>query len=834
MMETPRNRELELASEFVRYTNKNVFLTGKAGTGKTTFLHRLRQDSPKRMVVVAPTGVAAINAKGVTIHSFFQLPFGPYLSQEYSGVANNSQRDARLNGEKINIIRSLDLLVIDEISMVRADLLDGIDEVLRRYRDKTKPFGGVQLLMIGDLHQLAPVVKDDEWEMLRPYYQTCFFFSSRALQRTDYVSVELKYIYRQSDQVFISLLNKVRENKFDDNTLAELNKRYVPGIENQDKEGFIILSTHNYQAQNINNNKMTMLNTPEKVFEAEISGDFPQYSYPTEKTLVLKEGAQVMFVKNDISRAKLFFNGKIGTVVGFDDKAVLVKCKGELITIKAEMEEWENVKYELDPVTKEIKENKIGVFRQIPLKLAWCITIHKSQGLTFENAIIDAQAAFAFGQVYVALSRCKTLEGMYLSSPLSRAGIKTDNNVSTFTEKIEQNPPTDEQLKTSILDYQQALLLDLFTFPNLRYKVGSILLQLYDNAQTLRGDLHQEFNSMNTQMKLEILDVAEKFHIQVKQLAVQFPNLEENENLQDRVKKASTYFSGKIQTLILDLLSKTVIETDNKAVKKSLDDALDQLFHDTKIKHSCLQACEDGFKVKSYLNARAVAMLQATSRRKGQPAPSDEPAGSLAQLFGLIRDWRDTVAIEQNVEPYYILPQKVMSQIVNVLPCSLKELKAITGLGAKKIKSLGPDIVRIVSEFCIKNEIKEVTFTSSQQSFDTEKPAKKMNSSSLQSLQIFQTGKTIAEVAVERGLAVSTIESHLSDFLETGEVKLSDLVPDQHVELISKYFLTATDLSLTTAKLALEDVYTYGQLRFVKKHLENTGQIEVVQKLALE
>ena len=834
-METPRNRELELADEFVRYTNRNVFLTGKAGTGKTTFLHRLRQDSPKRMIVVAPTGVAAINAKGVTIHSFFQLPFGPFLSSELTGGASNAHQDIRLSGDKRNIIKSLDLLVIDEISMVRADLLDGIDEVLRRYRDRSKPFGGVQLLLIGDLHQLAPVVKDEEWEMLRRYYSTCFFFSSRALQRTDYVSVELKHIYRQSDQLFISLLNKVRENKFDDQTLAELNKRYVPGIENQENEGFIILSTHNYQAQNINNFKMSQLFAREKVFEAEITGDFPAYSYPTDKSLVLKEGAQVMFVKNDSSRAKLFFNGKIGTVVGFDDDAVLVKCKDEFVTIKALREDWENVKYEIDPATKEIKENKVGVFRQIPLKLAWCITIHKSQGLTFDNAIIDAQAAFAFGQVYVALSRCKTLEGMYLSSPLSRSGIKTDTNVSSFTENIEQNPPTDEQLKTSIQAYQQALLVDLFSFSNLKYRIGTVLLHLFENSSILRGNLHEEFSKLNDLVKTEIVGVAEKFQVQLLQLAALSPNLEGNESLQDRIKKASAYFSAKIDSLLLDYLSQVQLETDNKAVKKTLDDSLDQLYLEMKVKHSCLMACIDGFKVKPFLNARAVASLQPATRKKGQGAKAgDEPEGSLAQLYGMIRDWRDTLAIEQNVEPYFILPQKVMSEIVAVLPCSMKELKGVKGLGSKKMKSLGPDILRIVIDFCIKNEIKEVSLTSTQQSFEPETIKKEKIPSRIQSLDLFKAGKTIAEIAHERGFAVSTIEEHLSSFMVTGEVVLTDLMPEQHIERISKYFLTTTDLSLMTAKIAFEDAYTYGQLRFVKKHLENTGQIEVAEKQSQE
>ena len=407
-MET--NPQLKLASEFVQFTDRNIFLTGKAGTGKTTFLHNLRKTCPKRMVVVAPTGVAAINAGGSTIHSFFQLPFGPFVAASLNQNSDKSNHVRKMNREKINLIKSLDLLVIDEISMVRADTLDGIDEVLRRYRDREKPFGGVQLLMIGDLHQLSPVVKDDDWRILKDYYPNLYFFNSAALRASQPISIELKHIYRQSDTYFIDILNAVRENKINDDILEKLNARYIPNFNPHEDEGYITLSSHNQTANQINDEKLKELKSKAYTFEAEVNGDFPEFLYPNAYELVFKEGAQVMFVKNDINREKLYYNGKIGKITKIKDGVVYVKCPGDYQEIGVGKTEWENKKFELNPQTKEIEETKVGSFFQYPIKLAWAITIHKSQGLTFEKAIIDANSSFAHGQVYVALSRCKSFE----------------------------------------------------------------------------------------------------------------------------------------------------------------------------------------------------------------------------------------------------------------------------------------------------------------------------------------------------------------------------------------------------------------------------------------
>jgi ATP-dependent exoDNAse (exonuclease V) alpha subunit len=332
-METGTNQDLLLAEDFIKNTNRSVFLTGKAGTGKTTFLRKLKLKSPKRMIVVAPTGVAAINAGGVTIHSFFQLPFHPYIPYIYLPGGSNTVKTDRNNDppsykmsrEKINIIKSLDLLIIDEISMVRADTLDAIDSALRRYRNRHLPFGGVQLLMIGDLQQLAPVVKDDDREILGQYYQSFFFFESKALGSTDFVTIELKHIFRQDDPVFIDLLNRIRNNDVNQEVLDELNKRYIPDFDPDSGEGYITLTTHNYQAQTINDSKLEKLPGKVHCFSAVVKDDFPELSYPNSNKLVMKSGAQVMFIKNDLSGDKLFFNGKIGKVVSFDDDIIVVR-----------------------------------------------------------------------------------------------------------------------------------------------------------------------------------------------------------------------------------------------------------------------------------------------------------------------------------------------------------------------------------------------------------------------------------------------------------------------------------------------------------------------------
>ncbi len=842
------NPELKLAFDFVEQTNTNLFLTGKAGTGKTTFLRNLKTISPKRMIVVAPTGVAAINAGGVTIHSFFQLHFGPHVPGHDLQQANLTgdqlksalDRVQRFSREKINIMRSLDLLVIDEISMVRADLLDAIDEVLRRFKDHAKPFGGVQLLMIGDLQQLAPVAKDDEWELLRPYYDTIFFFGSRALQKTNFATLELKHIYRQSDDVFISLLNKVRDNQIDQEALNQLNKRFILGFNPGNDEGYITLTTHNYQSQAINETELKKLDTSLHRFKASIEGDFPEYSYPTEPELLLKEGAQVMFVKNDTSPVKLYFNGKIGRITHIDDDIIHVKCEGDYSDIPVDKAEWENIKYSINSETKEITETPMGKFIQYPLKLAWAITIHKSQGLTFEKAIIDANAAFAHGQVYVALSRCKTLEGMVLSSAISQECIKSDVSVKGFSEQAQQNQPGEKELLASRIAYQQTLLAELLDFSLLQRRFFHCQKLIKENANVLLPALAETFMAMHHAITTELIGVSDKFKPQVGQFLAADPMIEGQEALQERIKKACAYFAEKTDLHICQVLRNTEIETDNKEIRKQLREAVENLYQEAYIKTACFKACMDGFTVKSYLGAKAKAAIEKIQLK---PETKLKLAGVLggksdSGLLQELKNWRAAMAEEEDQPHYMVLPQKTMYDLAGYMPVTLRELRGIKGMGKKKIAKYGPEIIGIIRNYLqvshldtMDEELPE-TDAGFDEDIAARKPKKEKGQTQRLSFEMFKQGKTIAEIATERSLSVTTIESHLARYVAAGHLQIEQFVTDEKLRIISAFFLETGSKSLTEAREVLGEEYSYGELRMVLSYL-NTRNDEPPAKYTL-
>lgn len=700
------NPQLEMAFNFIQYTNRNVFLTGKAGTGKTTFLHNIKKVSPKRMIVVAPTGVAAINAGGVTIHSFFQLPFGPFVPDK-----NNENRNIqKFSRDKINIIRSMDLLVIDEISMVRADVLDAIDDVLRRFKDRNKPFGGVQLLMIGDIQQLAPVVKDDEWAILREWYPSIYFFSSRALMMTQYVRIELKHIYRQKDSEFINLLNKIRDNAADEDVLKELNKRYDPDFAKNAPEGYIILTTHNHQAQAINQRKLSQINAKEYRFTAITHGDFPEYSYPGEYELVLKEGAQVMFIKNDSSREKLYYNGKIGVVKRIDEDGIRVKCRGDEDDIIVDREEWQNIKYSINEETEEIQEEIVGSFIQYPLKLAWAITIHKSQGLTFDRAVIDANAAFAHGQVYVALSRCKTIDGLVLGSKLTARSIISDTAVLKFTSDVSKNQPDVDELKKSKYEYQKELLHELFDFSPIIRQL-SYCLKLYDeNSGSLYEGLKESLEQIMAHVNADLLTVSEKFRPQINRMLITQPEAENNQQLKERIIKAGKYYTEKINLEILPALEGINIECDNRSVKKNIVKALDKVKTDLIIKEACFDNCRQGFNVRSFLDIRAKASIEKPDKNKQQEQDSNtkeivSKSISHPELFNQLKKWRMRKAEEFERPAFFVLHQKCLIQIVEKLPSTLDELRSIKGIGKQKVKAFGNEIIEIIDQYCMEKGI---------------------------------------------------------------------------------------------------------------------------------
>ena len=816
------NPELQLALDFIQYTNKHIFLTGKAGTGKTTFLRNLQETLPKRMAVVAPTGVAAINARGVTIHSFFQLPFGPILGEF-------KPDQMRFSKEKINIIKSLDLLVIDEISMVRADLLDGIDTVLRRFRNRSKPFGGVQLLMIGDLQQLAPVAKDHEWELLRPHYDTIYFFSSRALRETSFVGIELLEVFRQQDSYFISILNKVRENCLDSETLAALNKRYIPNFQPKDEDGYITLCTHNAQAQRINEGKLNALKPKEKTFKATVQGIFPEFSYPTDFELTLKEGAQVMFVKNDPSREKLFYNGKIGTIVEITKDEIFVQCPNEEEPIMVTPLTWENVKYTLNAETNAITENVEGSFTQFPLKLAWAITIHKSQGLTFEKAVISAEASFAHGQVYVALSRCKTLEGMVLSAPIRLDNILNDHTVRGFTQYIEENRPDKEQLNRARIAYQHELLRDMFSFQNLQQRLFYMLRVIDENKGSFPDFMLKLFD--RPALQTEVIDVADKFQQHINYMLPAEPDVEHNAALQERIVKAAQYFLNSVVTVVGIPFEKMDLNIDNKEVKKQMTNAASQLAEELRVKCESLQVCREGFSLAKLQNAKAVAMIEkdkkkgasidfATGKKKtgatGKVAAEiDESTIPNPALFKTLSAWRTKKAKELALPAYIIFSQKALYELVTHLPVDGKELLQIKGFGAVKAQQFGAEIIEIISEYRAAHGIE------GRMVFVEEKTVAKMpkEDSKLLSYTLYKEGKSIQEIATERGLVASTIEGHLAHYVLLGDLSIHELVPEEKLNTITEYFTETEDPNIGAARDVLGEEYSYGELRMVRDWL---------------
>ena len=694
------NKELRNAWEFAEHTGISIFLTGKAGTGKTTFLKALKEHSSKRIIVVAPTGVAAINAGGVTIHSFFQLPLSPYVP----GTTFKDRYD--FGKEKRRIIRTLDMLVIDEISMVRSDLLDAIDNVLRRYRDPTLPFGGVQLLMIGDLHQLTPVVTPRDEELLRPYYDTPYFFGSHALQQTSYVTIQLTHVYRQQDQVFIDILNHVRDGVPTAEDLARLNARCKPMFIPKPEEGYIRLTTHNRMADSYNDNELHKLPGKRYVFKAEIEKEFPESSYPADVNLELKQGAQVMFIKNDPSPSHLYYNGRIGHVVGFEEGKIVVKCPGDDYTISVEPAEWENTRYAINEETKVIEPQVLGIFRQYPLRLAWAITIHKSQGLTFEHAIIDASASFASGQVYVALSRCKSLEGLVLASQIQPRNIIGDARVNDYIARQQSEAEKSiEALPALKEEYYRTQLYDLFNFMPLfaaEQQLHRLLLEYFRQFPKLTN----YHGTVIDQLKQKVIDVALRWRTVIQQTTAE--GLHAPAFL-ERVKRSAAYFVTELEKMLPDAIEKTkMASTNNKRGMQLFDERYKDLWLAYLSKDRLLRAMEETpFTVSAYMQAKQEATLDAM----------------------------DVVMPGSR-------PRKRKSSVAS--PASASSTDSTTPKSAKAPR---------VSTY-------------------------------VQTYTLFRQGKTPQQIADERHLALSTILSHLSAYVSSGQISADKIIDGEKVKAI--------------------------------------------------
>ncbi len=548
---------IELASRFVNHTHQHIFLTGKAGTGKTTFLRELRKRTHKSFIVVAPTGIAALNAAGVTIHSQFLFPLGSFIPGGQADLPggpffnrHHLARKHALNQARKKVLRSIDLLVIDEVSMLRADLLDAIDSRLRSARGRYRePFGGVQLLLIGDLFQLPPVVKEEEWRVLSRYYPTPHFFSSKGLTESGLVYLELDKIFRQQDDAFIGLLNNLRHNKMTSADAELLNRYYEPDRPLDAEEEIITLTTHNYRADQINQSALDQLSGDTHIYEAQVEGDFPTSMYPVQAQLILKEGAQVMFIKNDSSGAGLYFNGKLATVIHLDEEEIIVRLADSHDELTLHRERWENKRYTLDPDKQELEEKVIGAFEHYPIKLAWAITVHKSQGLTFDKAIIDVGKAFAPGQVYVALSRLRSLDGLVLRTPIDPDTLSSDDQIVSFSEAGAQQPPLKEQLSAHQWGYLRQLCERSFSF-------GRITRLLAD--QQKGEETQMEFDDPEVQQALpRLMDryAAEEKNTRIfRQQLAYLIHQQEGTKLMERIRKGSAYYTSFLIENIRQLL----------------------------------------------------------------------------------------------------------------------------------------------------------------------------------------------------------------------------------------------------------------------------------------
>lgn len=738
--EIEKDRKFSLAEKYVLETGVSVFLTGKAGTGKTTFLKYIVSETGKRCAVVAPTGVAAINAGGVTIHSFFQLPLCPYLPDVKELVTEYQmpEKYRSLNRERIRILRTLELLVIDEISMVRADLLDAVDATLRRYRHNDRPFGGVQLLMIGDIQQLPPVVTDAEKPYMDRVYASSFFFNSKALQKLQYMVIELDTIYRQKDAGFMEILNDIRSGMPKTESLDILNRRLAPEFTPPENERWIRLTTHNYQADSVNKSRLDALKGGTITCKAEIQGNFPESAYPAETSLSLKVGAQVMFTRNDPSGEKLYYNGKIGTVTAIEPHIVVTDGNGDEIEVKQET--WENVKYELSAEDNEIRAAVDGTFTQYPLRLAWAITIHKSQGLTFDRVIIDAGRAFSSGQVYVALSRCRTLEGIVLSSPISRNCTFTNREVDSFENGFTTAEQAESSLERFRTEYFTDMLCESFNLKHLEYLYGKLnriwqndLPRLYPALAKTFGSLARASSETDNPGFCSLAATGCRFQLQLRKIIA--AEGVGSAVLNERILKAAAYFSTKLSSLAKTAAALALAEIDNKEIKKIFKIANENFLKELRFRILLYKSIlTDGFSLKRFSRIRTDCELEKftslkslsralagisdgddtgnESRNAGRPNPGkdgrtesgkDREKTDIGTLNPGLADaliaWRKEKYTGLHIPAYMVLQQKTLLQIADLAPSSREELMQADGFGKGKWEKYGEEILRVIDDF---------------------------------------------------------------------------------------------------------------------------------------
>ena len=810
------NPEIELAEKYITETGVSIFLTGKAGTGKTTFLHHIVERCRKRSIVVAPTGVAAVNAGGVTIHSFFQLPFCPYLPDvkelvtEYQLPENQRQ----LRKSKIDIIRTLDLLIIDEISMVRADLLDAVDAVMRRYRRSGRPFGGVQLLMIGDVQQLAPVVTDEERPYIERVYASPFFFHSKALQRLQYITIQLTTVYRQQDPLFLRLLNNIRDSKFDEATLAALNSRVrKPGDPAVFADGQepILLTTHNWQADEVNRRNLEALDTPVHIFDAVVEGNFPDSAAPTERHLELKVGAQVMFVKND-SLGHRYYNGMIGVVESVETDGtsdgqkhiVVVNSEGERIDVG--QERWDTWKYEIDSTDNQIKPILDGVFVQYPLKTAWAVTIHKAQGLTFDRLQVDASAAFTYGQVYVALSRCRSLEGLTLLSPITPQNAFENKDIEQFNGTMTPIEQAEEMLDGYRSQYYFDVLYELIDFSGLQHALEGLNRLYQESLRGLYPEQATTLTSLCSKELTELVSVAERFHRQLDAIGA---GSSSRALLLERVQKGAAYFGQVVKAMDEQVRPCLAVEIDNKETSRRLKEQGERYSSVALLKIKVLDyVAAHGFTVKDYQQAKVDAALAKPEKARKSRAKKPETLTGKERLQAMLTAWRRQKAEELGVSAFVVLWQRSLLAIVNALPTNEEELLNVPGMGKVSVGRYGKEILQIVDDYLRESNERRTP--------EEVEPKKKPEPTWKKAVQLMAEGKNLEEVAQMLNRAKSTVETYMLTAVEQGAMDADLILPMEAQEEIVAYLMSEDDVKLKDVYEHFDGVYSYLQLRVAR------------------
>ncbi len=807
-----RNEIFDLAYRFVTETSENIFLTGKAGTGKTTFLKYLKENATKNIVVAAPTGVAAINAGGVTLHSLFQLPFHPFLP-----TRNNKEEllgKIRYNKQRQQLLRKMELLVIDEISMVRCDVMDAIDTILKSIRrNYDTPFGGVQLLCIGDLHQLPPVAQNHEWSILQEYYSTPFFFDSMAIKEQMPLLIELNKIYRQKEDSFVRLLNKVRNNQMDADDFEDLHMRYDPLFSPMPGEKYITLTSHNKQAAEINQRKIENLFTNAFTFKAEIEEDFPEHIFPAEAELLLKEGAQVMFLKNDVI-AKRYFNGKIGVVKLLEKNKIIVDCDG--IDIEVAKETWENTRYTLNRSDGKLEQETMGTFTQYPLRLAWAITIHKSQGLTFEKVMIDAGSSFSSGQVYVALSRCTSLEGIVLLSKLSSTTLFSNDNVIKGQQSLTHKGSLAERFTGARQVFTQQLISEIFSFNDVEINIALLLHHITQQQDKLNAEALSWIENIK-QPFLSDRSVGLKFIDVVSGIMKEEPVIENNAAAQKRINDAANHFEPKFLAYQKALQNHPLV-TEHKETSNIINEQLNQLALAIYSTIYYLQYCKQPFSVTTFLQHKlkfALPKINLTCYASGKKETYTDVANT--ELYNTLKRWRDMMVGEENVAIYMVANQATLKEIAIYLPLTKKDLLQISGFGKAKADKYGDDIIEAVAEYCNRNGIE----TNMAEKLINPKRERKEKSTVAKvdtkaaTYDLYKEGKSIEEICKERNLVKVTIEGHLAHYVFTGEINIDDVVSKQKQQQIKDAVIIHGSLSHKTLIDNLPKDVSYGEIKMV-------------------